>query len=322
MKKSVFLLAVLIGINAFAQPAAPATSPAPKQPSKPAIVEPPVSLVPGPAVVNAKNVNVRAAAGINSEAIAQLNPGDSVTVIEQVNLDKFKPEEPRQWAKIVLPSSLSVWVHASFIDKTTLTVIPPKLNLRAGPGENHGVLGVIERGTTVREILTDGNWMRIAAPSSAHAFIAAMFLQQDIETPAVTMPTPAPAPAPIVETVTTPAEPTAVAATGTDEPESSEMMSMPAPTLQPTEPVVEPPPPPRVVAHEGIVTTTKSIQAPTQYQLMDPVTGKRINYLHTTSTNLNLSLYNGLRIVVTGEEALDARWKTPVITIRRIQVIE
>ena len=35
---------------------------------------------------------------------------------------------------------------------------------------------------------------------------------------------------------------------------------------------------------------------------------RAINYLYTTSTNLDLSRYNGMRIIVTGEEGLAERW--------------
>ena len=56
---------------------------------------------------------------------------------------------------------------------------------------------------------------------------------------------------------------------------------------------------------------------------VSPGSGKIINYLYTSSTNLDLSRYKGLHIVVTGEEGLDERWKNhPVITIQRIQVLE
>jgi len=78
-----------------------------------------------------------------------------------------------------------------------------------------------------------------------------------------------------------------------------------------------------VIEHEGIVKGTWSVQAPTRYALVNPQTGKTINYLFTTSTNLDLSRYKGLHIVVTGEEGLDERWvNTPVITIQRILVLE
>ena len=62
--------------------------------------------------------------------------------------------------------------------------------------------------------------------------------------------------------------------------------------------------------------------APTKYELYDPATDININYLYTTSPNLDLSKYVNMRIIVTGEEGIDARWKdTPLITIQSIQVI-
>ncbi|HEV2694753.1 MAG TPA: hypothetical protein VG347_17795, partial [Verrucomicrobiae bacterium] len=84
----------------------------------------------------------------------------------------------------------------------------------------------------------------------------------------------------------------------------------------------EPPPPPRVVTHEGTVRSSVSIVAPTYFELYEPANGKAINYLYSTTTNLNLARYNGLHISVTGEEGLDARWKeTPVLTVQKIYVL-
>jgi hypothetical protein len=88
-------------------------------------------------------------------------------------------------------------------------------------------------------------------------------------------------------------------------------------------PVIEEPPPPRIVQREGIVRGTFSIQAPTPYALVSPENGRTINYLYTTAKDLDLSRWKGLRIIVTGEEGLDERWRnTPVITIQRIQVLD
>jgi hypothetical protein len=57
--------------------------------------------------------------------------------------------------------------------------------------------------------------------------------------------------------------------------------------------------------------------------LISPDNRQLINYLYTTSTNLDLNRYKGLHIIVTGEEGMDERWKyTPVITIQRIQVLD
>ena len=77
-----------------------------------------------------------------------------------------------------------------------------------------------------------------------------------------------------------------------------------------------------MVSHEGVVRRVGSIAAPTKYELYDPSTDVNINYLYTTSPNLDLSRYDNMRIIVTGEEGLDARWKdTPLINIQSIQVI-
>jgi hypothetical protein len=101
----------------------------------------------------------------------------------------------------------------------------------------------------------------------------------------------------------------------------------PAPAPVPEQPVVAQPsvpqpPQPRVVSHEGVVRAVVSIAAPTKFELYDPATGVNINYLYTTSPSLDLSRYDNMRIIVTGEEGLDSRWKeTPLINIQSIQVI-
>ena len=47
-----------------------------------------------------------------------------------------------------------------------------------------------------------------------------------------------------------------------------------------------------------------------------------INFLYTTSTNLDIGRYVNMRIVVTGEESVAERWKdTPLLTIQRIVVL-
>jgi hypothetical protein len=92
---------------------------------------------------------------------------------------------------------------------------------------------------------------------------------------------------------------------------------------EPTTPPADEPPPKRVVQREGLVRGTTSIQAPTRFALISSDNGRTIDYLYTTSPNLDLRRYKGLRIVVTGEEGLDERWgNTPVITIQKIQVLE
>ena len=80
---------------------------------------------------------------------------------------------------------------------------------------------------------------------------------------------------------------------------------------------------PRIATHEGVVRHVSSLITPTEYELYDPTTDKNVNFLYTTTTNLDLSRYVGMKIIVTGEEGLAARWADiPVLTIQRILVID
>ena len=77
------------------------------------------------------------------------------------------------------------------------------------------------------------------------------------------------------------------------------------------------------MTHEGVVRHVGSLITPTEYELYDPATDVNVNFLYTTTTNLDLSRYVGMRIIVTGEEGLAARWPDiPVLTIQRILVID
>ncbi len=289
-------------------------------------VEPTVALVPGPAEVAVSNLNVRGQAGLKGEFLTHLTKGDAVTVLDQINLAKHKAIEPAQWAKIALPANLHIWVHSGFIDESNKVVLPKKLNLRAGPGENYSVLGVIERGAPVTEIITKGDWTQIEPPTNAYAFVAAMYLKQEASGTAVANPPPSTETEPV--TTNTVSEPTPIVTEATNAaPETVESNTPPVAETNAVPPAEVdtnlPPPPPRVVTHEGVVRHVTSLIEPTDYELFDPKSGGEIDYLYSTSTNLDLSKYKGARIVVTGEEGLSKRWqKTPVLTIESIHVVQ
>jgi len=331
-----------IALPAAVPASAPAKKPAPASAKKKALsstapkstfTEPTVMLLPGTAEVAVSNLNVRGQAGLKGEVVEHLDKGEAVTVVSQINLDKHAAGEPAQWAKIALPASTKIWVNTKFIDAAAKTVVPKKLNLRAGPGENYSVLGVLEHGMAVNEITRKGDWAQIEAPTNAYAFVAAMYLKQASSGTTVastvapsteTTPVPAPVPTPVVETppvVTTPPVIPPVAPTPV----------VPAPVVAATPAVVDTnPPPPRVVTHEGVVGHVDSIIAPTAYVLYDPATRQEINFLYTTATtnrepakNLDISRYLNMRVIVTGEEGMAVRWKdTPVLTIQTIVVID
>jgi uncharacterized protein YgiM (DUF1202 family) len=294
-------------------------------PKRAALVEPTIALVPGTAQVVANNLNVRGRAGLTGEVIGHLNKGDKVTVLSQTSLKKHVVGEPEQWVKIALPASTKIWVNANFIHVATKTVMPKKLNLRAGPGENYSVLGTIEHGTVVNETDRKGSWEQIETPTNAYAFVAAMYLKQEASGSIAENPAPStetePMPAPVVEaqplvTDSTNATPAGVE-TNSPAPAVSDMNTSMSLVINTN------PPPPRVVTHEGVVGHVDSVIAPTAYVLYDPATSKEINFLYTTSTNLDISRYYNMRIVVTGEEAMAERWPdTPVLTIQRIEVLQ
>ncbi|HWV99856.1 MAG TPA: SH3 domain-containing protein [Candidatus Acidoferrum sp.] len=302
-----------------------------------------VPLVAGPAVVEANHVNVRGQAKLKSEVVGRLAKGQQVTVLQEITRNNSGPEEPSAWAKIILPAEIHVWVNTAFIDATNKAVLPRRLNLRAGAGENYSVLGRLERGAPIKDISTKGEWTEIEAPTNAYAFVAAQYLKQLApgelpatttlaESPGVTNAAPvvpmppattvAEAPAVVPATTDTPAvppaaEPAAVTNAPTETAATATSTNEPAPA------VADEPPPKRIVDREGIVRGTFSIQAPTHFELYSPDTGHTIDYLYSASPNLDLRRYKGLRIVVTGEEALEERWgNTPVITIQKIQVLE
>ena len=310
--------------EAAAAPAA-ATAPAtaPVKPKKRAAApvkvarlrEPTVTLIPGPAEVAVSNLIVRGQAGLRGEVVTHLFKSDAVTVLGQINLDKHAAGEPAQWAKITLPATVHVWINGKFIDASSKVVSAKKLNLRAGPGENFSVVGIIEKGAPVSELETKGDWKKIEAPTNAYAFVAAMYLKQE-------------APAPVVAAVAPPTE-IAPAPSPTPVPEAQPILTEPVNPPPAAIPAPEPavvnanvPPTPRTATHEGLVRHVGSLITPTEYELYDPATDKNVDFLYTTTTNLDLSRYVGMKIIVTGEEGLAARWSDiPVLTVQRIQVI-
>jgi uncharacterized protein YgiM (DUF1202 family) len=300
------------------------------------------------AIVGADRVNVRGQPTLIGEVITQLKKGETVRILEEITVAKPKPGEPVHWFRIQMPANTPVWVSALYIEATNKTVLPPKLNVRAGPGENFSVVGRITRGDTVKEIRIVDNWIEIETPPSAYGFIAAEFIEKApveaaatkpaasvaepatpppavppagiAEKPAMEPPTPAVEPPPVKpqEEVLAP-EPAVVEAAPAPAVEPAPSTATAVPKMVPPQNISLPPlvPPTaqaidaplrRKVIREGWVRTTLSIQAPTYYELVNPETRKTINYLHSPSTNLLVKPFRGQKIIATGEEFIDSRW--------------
>src|SRR5579859_3763246 len=286
-----------------------------------------ITVVPNePAAPKQDHVNVRGRANINSEVVTHLNRSDTVTVLDVITV-KPKADEPAKWAKITLPAGTHAWVNTSFLDSTTKAVVPTKLNIRSGPGENYSVIGLLHKGDVVKDLSTKGEWTEIEAPTNAYAFVAAHLLAKKEATAAPVVeptPTPTPVPPPVTSVASNPI-PTLPPTTETPvavvpPPANPPPTLLPQPTVTtplpqpivttpaPVAPPVEEPAVPRVVEREGIVRGTVSIQAPTHYELESLDSHKVIDYLYTTSTNLLLRRYRGMTVLVSGEEGLDERW--------------
>lgn len=310
----------------------PAAKPAAKKEKataapKKAVIEKPIVLVPGPATISGNNVNVRGKAGYKGEVFTKLNNGETVTVIEQVILQKPKAGEPSQWAKIAFPTNAQVWVHSSYIDANK-TVKPKKLNVRTGAGENFSIVGTLEQGTAVKEVSAKDNWSQIEAPATAFAYVAASYLQQtatDATVPPVVVVAPPDTTnvPPTTEIASTTTDSSGVIATNIPGGEPSPIITPDPSTAQPPPAVIEEIEVPRFVSHEGIVRGSGSIQAPSEFALYSKETGKTINYLYSPTPQLEIGRYFGRRIIVSGQEGLDKRWtNTPVLTIQKIYVVE
>jgi hypothetical protein len=312
------------------------------------------------ATVKSDKVNVRGQAVVTSEVITQLQKGEAITILEEVEVKKPKKGEPAKWYKIQLPANTPVWVYAPYIETTNKTVNVSRVNLRSGPGENFSVLGRMERGAPVKEIRTVNNWMEVEAPATAYAFVAAEYLDRTAGAPAATEPatvppvtspipaataeTPAPQPAPPqpAPTVVAVAPEPAPVPTVDDKPpappatnvvaEVSTNAAPPAPVITPvpitaTTPAPEAQtaveaPPKRVVSREGRVVISPSIQAPTEYALESVQTHRLINFLHSEEAGIKMKIYGGKKVIVTGEELIDIRWtNTPILEVESIHLV-
>lgn len=378
------------------------------------------------AVVKAARINLRGQPTTGSEVVTQLKQGEKITVLEEIVHTKPAKGEPAKWLRVALPSNTPVWVSTHFLTNGTVAV--PRLNIRSGPGENFSVIGRVPKGTALKELRRNGDWLEVEAPAVAYAYIAADLVVRNAAAPVVPPPasasqlaggktapkspakaaeksskqmakgppiaapdtkpalepvevkpitptpvalppgvvaskppavappalvltppaTPPPAvappkvapPAALVENVPPAVDPQLSTGRYKVEPEptrgvggwfknlfarkSAEEKPKPTPTPAEAKPIVdEGPLPLRIVSREGVVARSWNIQTPSDWALQDADSGRVINYLWATSTNIPWATLKGRTIIVTGEEALDVRWpNTPVLRIETLKTVE
>lgn len=130
-----------------------------------------------PGRIKANHVNIRSKATVESEVITQLNYGDPVVIIEDLEKNNASPSDPDLWLKIKMPNQIPVWVSANYVDANTKKVTATRLNVRSGPGENHAVVDRIERDTPVDILKEEAGWLQIATTQGAWAFVAASLVE-------------------------------------------------------------------------------------------------------------------------------------------------
>jgi SH3-like domain-containing protein len=284
------------------------------------------------AIVDEGKINVRGQPSLIGEVVTQLQRGDKVTVLERVKVENPKPGEPVSWAKIKLPENTPVWVFSPFVKDGVVSAT--RLNLRAGPGENYSVVGRLERGAPVKSIRTIEEWMEIEAPLDAFAFVDDSLLKTtggEAAAPAIAAALPQSEPTNNAAITTTPPAlaPAIVESVPSEDPTPAIVAA--APVVTPAQPLPQVAPPPaqklestpgkRLVRREGVIRPTKSIQAPTWYELVHPVTKITINYLNEEKLGINLKGYRGQKVIVSGEEGIDSRWpNTPIIELESLDI--
>ncbi|MBQ7590732.1 MAG: SH3 domain-containing protein [Verrucomicrobia bacterium] len=73
---------------------------------------------------------------------------------------------------------------------------------------------------------------------------------------------------------------------------------------------------------EGIVRLNESPAAPTPYSLYNIYDRRMMNFLYITKDNeISLKPYSGKKVIVTGPESIDPRWKNhPLLTVKTIEL--
>jgi Bacterial SH3 domain len=100
------------------------------------------------------NVNLRVRPDAGTEVVAQAHEGQILTVVQVEGI----------WRGVLAPTNAQVWVKSQFVKKGL--VAGDKLKLRSGPGISFRDMGLIRGGTSVIELETHGEWVRIAPPGN------------------------------------------------------------------------------------------------------------------------------------------------------------
>ncbi len=196
--------------------------------------------------VSAGSTSIRTQPAADAPAVGRATAGE-VLFVERVEGD---------WAAVSPPDRIDLWLNKDFIEGNR--VVAKSIQLRSGPGVQHPVVGVLERGAPVMPRGEDGDWCRVAAPSSAILWVRKSDLtevqtrgepiQQVAPVPEPAKPAPAPKPEP-----PPPAPPAPKPEPGAQPVDVAAAAPAPAPAPAPT-PAPAPQPTPRIAPSQPHAT--------------------------------------------------------------------
>jgi len=119
--------------------------------------------------VTEDRVNVRAGSSANFESLALLNKSNEVIVLGR----------SYSWYKIQIPADAKSYISSEFVvplGKIYGLVSGDRINIRAGSGVNHSVLGQLNKGDKVRILEKLDGWYRIAPIKGSAGWVMDDFL--------------------------------------------------------------------------------------------------------------------------------------------------
>jgi N-acetylmuramoyl-L-alanine amidase len=137
------------------------------------------------ATITASRLNVRAGPNTSYSTVAKVNQGEKYTVIDSNG----------QWLKISLPGGQSGWIAGWFAKVNEVAVTPPTdttqnspsdqstgtvvaiikdnlVNVRGGPGTQHGVISQVSRGQRFGVLERAGDWYKVKLEGGVAGWVA------------------------------------------------------------------------------------------------------------------------------------------------------
>lgn len=268
---------------------------------------------PNSKTVNVSRLNLRAGPGENYSVVGRLDRDETVKEIRTIE----------DWMEIETPDKAYAFVAAEYLSRTETSAAPAVAKAEKTEAAPQPPKTEPEHPSppaeTVKPTVTPSATSEPPSPGTAPSLVG----EPTSSPPVREFPATPTAPAEITSVTTNviPAKLVSEPAPARETVVTKSTQTIPSPETTPQASTESVPPPKRIVRREGVVRGTKSIQAPTYFELVGTDTRRPINYLHTLDSELKLKDFRGKRIVVTGEEGIDPRWpNTPILEVATIEV--